>query len=236
MGWGLGHVALGERRGWLLLTLEAAWLAALFAAAMTLVQTDAWMFVFVLLVGFFAVWAAQAVAAYRLAVALGRAGGGAGAITALAPVAIVALTLLWLAGGRVSTPGATFQRYVAAWLADRPAEAAALFVTPMSAAEMTSTWIDHASRLANAPDAQAADGLRYEIPDGAQLPDRVTIDLEVVRLTTRPGNFLGVFPATRSETELLRHVGRATVVRVPIGPAILGLQPGAWRIEVIEID
>ena len=61
VGWGLGHVMLGDRRGWLLLILQPVAIGAVALLALGLIDGTRWLIVFPPLVALFVFWIAQAV-------------------------------------------------------------------------------------------------------------------------------------------------------------------------------
>jgi len=253
MAWGMGHLTLGDRRGWSLLLLQVAWLVSLIASALAWLGSDRWLLVFGLASGYLAVWSLQAVHAYRRAVQAGAPAEGATRILLIAPISVVIITLIFLIGGRVSTPGATFERYVHAWTTGDAATAASLFAEPVSEDELVHAWrIDGerlAARLADTvgsgpvgttlPGSELSLGsIRFEYPpDAFSDPLRTNVDLLIVEDVRIRSTVLGIFPATVQETRVVARAGRATLRREAVGPP-LPLLPaaGVWRIERIEID
>ena len=132
LGWGLGHVALGLRRGWLLLALEVVWLALLGALLATLgvLAGERWLIVFGLFVGFVLVWTGQAVDAHRRASRRAGADPGAMQLVVILFVTMLVLTGYWVVGGTTASPAATLQRYVSAWETGQPGRATGLFTSP----------------------------------------------------------------------------------------------------------
>jgi hypothetical protein len=100
--------------------MQVAAVAGLVALGAALLEGDRDIAVFLALMAYLAVWAAQAVDAHRRAVLLGSPNEGAIQILVLAPVAIAAFTLFWLVAGSGGTPAAVLQRYVSAWRQDQP--------------------------------------------------------------------------------------------------------------------
>ena len=258
-GWGLGHVLLGDRRGWLLLALEVGWLAALLAA-LPLLPTDRWLVIFGLLAGFIAIWTAQAVLAYRTAAR--RAGGGRGALqvgVVLAAISI-AVTAYWTAGGATASPESTLQRYVSAWELGRPDRATALFVEPIAPPALTALWDDDTAVLTaqvaglagSHPDwhldvLQPYRDLRFEpaAPGEGASPttgpdppsDAAAYAVEVVRLARLPTTFLGFIPSSRTETVVVAVVGSITIVKRPAGVTLPAFSDAAvWLIDRVDID
>lgn len=247
--WGAGHWTMGDRRGGLLLALEVAWLAAL-AVALPLLQTDRWILVFALLAGFLLVWVVQAAVAQRIAVSRSGRSSGAALLVALLPVAIVAQTSFWLIGGSTSSPSATFARYVSAWETRDPGSATALFATPRDATALAAAWASDDQAIRESVEAVAASNpewdldevhpyanLRFVYHDGAAAgsPDRVVLDVEIVRLATVPTSFFGLFPSTRSETQPVGTIGQAVLVRRP-STALPFADASVWLIESVDLE
>ena len=226
---------------------------ALVASAWAWLGSDRWMLVLALVGGFLSVWTLQAVHAYRRAMEGGAAGAGASRIMVIAPIAVAAITLVFLAGGRVSTPGATFERYVHAWADGDAGTATALFAAPLSEDELLRAWSADEQRLATrlaavAPPGAASeslpgsgltfDSVRFEYPSVALAdPSQAQVDLLIVEVVRVRSTALGIFPASTQETRVVARAGRATLRRQPIGPALPFLPAaGVWRIDRVEID
>lgn len=216
--------------------------------------------------GFLSVWTLQAVHAYRRAIESGAAGTGASRIMVIAPIAVVIITLVFLVGGRVATPGATFERYVHAWADGDAASATSLFAEPLSAEKLLRSWSADEERLAArlaamapvppgtppgsgadppAPGSEPLPGLdltlasiRFEYPPEAFAdPSQAQVDLLIVEEVRVRSTVLGIFPASVQETRVVARAGRATLRREPIGPALPFLPAaGVWRIEQVQID
>lgn len=211
------------------------------------------MLVFGLVCGFLAVWTLQAIHAHSRAVATGAPSGGAWRIMAIAPIAVVAVTFVFLVGGRVATPGATFERYVNAWLEGDAATAASLFAEPLAADDLARSWSADEARLTERlaalapPDAGSAQppgtalsfaSVRFEYPrDAPPDPSRSQVDLLIVENVRVPSTLLGILPASVPQTRVVARAGRAFLRREPVGPSLPFL-PAAdvWRIERVEID
>lgn len=225
---------------------------ALVASAWAWLGSDRWMLVLGLVGGFLSVWTLQAVHAYRRAIEGGAAGAGASRIMVIAPIAVAAITLVFLVGGRVSTAGATFERYVHAWADGDAGTATALFAAPLSEDELLRAWSADEERLAVRLAAVAPgtgsellpgsgltfDSVRFEYPPGAlNDPSQAQVDLLIVEVVRVRSTVLGIFPASAQETRVVARAGRATLRRQPIGPALPFLPAaGVWRIERVEID
>ena len=212
------------------------------------------MLVFGLVCGYLAVWTLQASHAYRRAVEGGVESGvgeGAARIMAIAPVGIALITLVFLVGGRVATPGATFERYIHAWQAGDAGTAAALFMEPPTQDEVVRGWATAEARLMASLAAMALPGsppppgsgmalssIRFEYPARSAL-DRTSaqVDLLIVENVRIRTTVLGIFPASAQETRVIGTAGRAILRREPVGPSLPFLPAaGVWRIERVEID
>ena len=128
--WGLGHIAIGDKRGWLLMALQPLVIVGLLLIAVQLIDGTRWIIVFLPLVAILAFWLAQAIHAYRRAVELGAKPGGEMQAAAFLPVAVAVLTVFWLVGGRHGSPAATLEAYAVALLTGKSDAAAHLYVSP----------------------------------------------------------------------------------------------------------
>jgi hypothetical protein len=212
IGWGLGHVLLGERRGWLLLLLEVVSVVAIGLLAAALIDGTRWLVVFPPLVAFLVVWIGQALDAYRRAVRAGGEPGGELAMAAVLPVALAALTAFWLVGGRHGSPTATLQGYIEAWIADRPDVAVTFFAEQPDEATMRSQWaIERADLTASVGRARVRygpeSGLDPEHPfdslrvrQGATSAGRAAMNIEIVRSQRVETTLLGIIPTAAQET------------------------------------
>jgi hypothetical protein len=248
IAWGWGHLSVGDRRGGMLLGLQAAWLVAL-AAALPLLQSDRWILVFGLLSSYLLVWVLQAIAAQRLAVRRSGQSTGAALLVALVPLALLAQTAFWLVGGSTASPSATFARYVSAWEARHPENATALFVTPRDAASLSAAWAADDRTVGESVEALSASNptwdldernpfanLRFVYQDGSSAAsgDRVVLEVDIVRLATVPASFFGLVPATRSETQSVARIGQAVLVRRPTTTLLIA-NASLWLIESVSI-
>jgi hypothetical protein len=249
VGWGLGHLILGDARGWLLLGLEIAWLVA-FGLSLALLQTDRWLVAYGLLSGFIVAWVAQAVNAYRKARARSGTNTGAAWLLAVAPFVIALLTGFWLFSGAQASPAATFERYVGAWRHDDADSAVGLFAQPPRASALADRWEVQERLIADRIDALAdADpefrldtenpetNLRFDLHDpgvtgGGAGP--VQFDVHVVRQVSVPSTFFGLVPATQTETRIVDTVGSATLIRRPIDGALAATGASVWLIDRIS--
>jgi hypothetical protein len=214
--WGWGHVATGDRRGFLLAVTEVACLAAFAWFAPPLLDGSLVIAIFGAGAAFLAAWGAIAILAYRRAVK-GRLAdgsddrdGGAAELLWLAPVAIVGMTVLWAIGGSLARSDATLARYVHDWQTGNAEGAVSLFVTPPPPADLEVIWERQLATLRNelvSLEAEGAGGgvqpdepfasMRFVEPtDGAGTGDTRRVDVEIVRRETIRGSFLGLFPTT----------------------------------------
>ncbi len=250
LGWGLGHLLLGDRRGWLLLAVEAAAVLALVVLTPPLIDGEAAPLLFLALVAFIAAWGAQAVDAYREAVRRGAPRTGAAWILGLAVPAVLLVGGFWLFAGRGASPAAALEQYVTGWRHDRPDIAAAAMTQRPDPAALRAAWGDRGSALRNRLVALTArfggdagldpdrpfDSLRFTVLSGGE-SDRVDVSVEIVRQVVVRSQFLGVFPTATQERRAVEEIGRGTLVRVP-GP--VGLVPGVrtpvWRLERLDLE
>lgn len=248
--WGLGHLALGDPRGWVLLMLEIAWILV-FGVSLALLATDRWLVAYSLLAGFIVAWVAQAVAAYRLARARSGNDNGAAWLLALAPGVIALLTGFWLISGAQASPASTFERYVGAWRHGDAGAAIGLFATPTNATALGARWTlesrliaDRINALADAnPEfgldtAKPEANLRFDLHDEDAVDTDpgegpVQFDVNVVRQVSLPTTFFGLVPASRTETRNVETVGRAMLVRRLIDGPLAATGASVWVIESI---
>jgi hypothetical protein len=255
--WGLGHLSIGDPRGWLLMVLQALGILVIAAMGIALLEGSRDVLVFVALVGYLVIWAGQAIDAQRRAVALGATPGGAIQILVLAPVAIAALTLFWLVGGTAASPAAVLQRYVSAWRAQQPEVARHLLLTPVGADELRGTWSGQSAYLrTRLADLERSLGTGSGIKTGSPFESLMfveappptapgrrvdaertdsTIAIEVVREVTVRGTFFGLFPTASQQTIPVEQVGIVTLRSIP-QDAVFGLARGqVWRIEAVQL-
>lgn len=255
--WGWGHLAIGDRRGWLLLALQVLALAAVGLLGATLIEGSRGIVVFLAASLYLALWTGQAIDAHRRAVALGATPGGAIRILAVAPVAIVALTLLWTVVGSAGSPAAVLQRYVSAWRQGHADAGRELFRVAPEPGDLDATWRDQtgyvASRLTSLrmtygstsgidpadpfgsllflPDAPG----RSDPPDLERAGERATVAIQAVRRQTVRSSFFGLFPTASQESVPAERVGSVTLVAIEREP-LLGLARGVvWRIESVDL-
>jgi hypothetical protein len=249
LAWGLGHLLLGDRRGWLLLALEAGAIAALVVLTPPLLDGEASGALFLGLAAFLGVWGAQAVDAYREAVARGAVRGGAAAMLALAGPAVLLVGAFWLFAGRSASPAAALEQYVTGWRHDRPDIAARAMVEAPGAESMRLTWAADRDALRNRLVSLAArfgsneldpdrpfDSLQFAIEPDADDGGAI-VHVQLVRRVLVRTQLLGLFPTASQERRVIEEVGTGSIVPVA-GPQglIPGLRAPVWRVERLDIE
>jgi len=251
VGWGLGHVMLGDRRGWLLLIAQPIAIVAVAVLAMTLIDGTRWLVVFPPLLALLVFWVAQAVDAHQRAVKMGAQPGGEIGIVVLLPVALTVLTLFWLLGGRHGSASATLQQYIEAWMRNRPEAAAPLFASPQTTDSVSAMWASERDMLTEHINAAYAtygedsgldpdhpfDSLRFRepVPSG---DGRVSMTVELVRNEAVQTTVLGFIPTAGQQEVVVEH--DLTIWLEPQrqpSPAWLpfdGLDSYAWKISSID--
>lgn len=254
LGWGLGHVALGDRRGWLLLLAEAGSLIVLVGAGLPRLGGDAAGAVYLALVLFFVAWAAQGVDAHRRAGEAGAPLTGALLVMALLPVAVAVFTCFWLNSGASATPTGTLERFVSAWRDDLPDEGDRLLLEPAGPTSLAATWrradaIIHDRIVVLAATLGPGSGLHLDDPftdlefrlveeaDG-QPGETAVVEVLVVRQSVGRSTFLGLFPTAVQVTEVLGRLGtiRLQAVRIDLSGTLSAWPPTReWRVEGLDI-
>jgi len=251
IGWGLGHVMLGDRRGWLLLIAQPIAIVAVFVLAVTFIDGTRWLVIFPPLVALMVVWVVQAVDAYQRALKMGAQAGGAMAIVVLLPVALTLLTAFWLLGGRHGSPSATVGAYIEAWMANQPDAAAPLFADGRSTDAVNAQWAAESQMLHDDISAAYAtygddsgldpdrpfDSLRFREPvtsgDGS-----VSMVVELVRNERVATTVLGVIPtAGQQEVTVEQEMTVLLDQQLQAPPAWLpldGLDSYSWKITSID--
>jgi hypothetical protein len=250
--WGLGQLAIGDRRGWLLLLAQPLAIVGLLVLAAVLIEGTRWMVVFPALLLVLAAWFGQALSAYRRAVELGARPGGELQVVGFLPLALVAVTTFWLIGGSLGSPASTMARYVSAWETGRSAEAAELFAEPVTTAEIEVMWVAQTAYLEQQVVAAAIqygplsgidpeqpfNSLRFtEQPTTAV--DVSTVAVELVRRQRVESLLLGFIPTATQETVVVEQIGAISLRALPDPPPtwLAGLNSGArvWLIETIDL-
>jgi hypothetical protein len=255
LGWGLGHVATGDRRGWLLLAAEGAAIAMLIAVGLPRLEGDAVNGLFLALVLFFAMWAAQAIDAHGRAVRAGAGREGAIWLLALLPVAVAFFSVFWMLGGASASASATTERFVDAWRGGRPAIAAALLVEDVGPGALAVRWVEAdavikarlASLSATLGPGSGLDlehpftNLEFRVSAVAPTGDRAAAHarIAVVRHVSVRSTFLGLFPTAVQQTEVLDEIGTIELVSVPLEPAFGFTDWPAtriWRVVALRLE
>jgi hypothetical protein len=254
--WGWGHVATGDRRGFLLAAAEIAWLAALAWFAPPLLDGSLVSAIFVAGVAFMAAWGGIAILAYRRAIrqrmADGSDGpdGGTAELLWLAPVAIVGMTILWAIGGSMARPDATLARYVRDWQTGNAEGAVSLFVAPPAPADLDAIWERQLAALHNELVALEAEGggsgvepdrpfgsMRFMEPAaGGGTGDTRRVKVEIVRRETIRDSLLGLFPTTSQVLVPVADLGWLELGRVSRPSDRAGV-PGSpvWLIDRFDL-
>jgi len=250
--WGLGHLSIGDRRGWVLLLLQPLAIAGLLLVAIQVIDGTRWLVVFPPLAALLVVWLAQAIHAYRRAVELGAQPGGELQAGLFLPVAVTALTIFWLVGGRHGSPTATLESYVLAWMSGRTEAASTLYVTPPAPENQAASWDIQAAYLADRiamlagqygptsglDPARPFDNLRFNEPT-ADGPGRQRVSIDIVRLQRVETTVLGIVPTAGQETVLVEQAGVITLALVPQPPVAWlpfgRLESSAWRIGGVTV-
>jgi hypothetical protein len=250
--WGLGHIAIGDRRGWLLMVLQPLVLVGLLLIGVQLIDGTRWVIVFPPLAAVLAFWVAQAVHAYRRAVEMGAKPGGEMQAALFLPVAVAVLTIFWLVGGRHGSPTATLEAYAVAWLSGKSDAAADLYVSPPTTDALEAGWaaqsdylVDRVGTLAaqfgpssGLDPAEPYDNLRFGEPVSSG-PGRETVQIDIVRRQRVETMVLGIVPTATQENVVVEPVGTITLALVdepsadwlPIGR----LRSQTWRIEEVQL-
>lgn len=250
--WGLGHLAIGDRRGWLLMLLQPLSVAALLLVAVQLIDGTRWLIVLPPLAALLVVWLAQAIHAHQRAIELGARPGGELQAAVFLPLAVTVLTAFWLVGGRHGSPAATLEGYVVAWMSGRADTASSHYVTPVPSADLDATWAGQTAYLADRVALLAArfgpasgldpqrpfDNLRFRDPVATGL-GRQMVDVDIVRRQRVETMILGIVPTASQQTVVVERAGTITVslVEQPAADWLpFGQLPSlAWKIERVSI-
>ncbi len=216
IGWGLGDLVLDRRAA------AVAWLASELAAALlvivlTVSLADSTLYLVPYLAGlaFIAIWAVQAVGAYR------RAQRSQGAI-APTPVRSPAAAIAWL-GVPLLAWGTGF--WLVAASSSSPDAALDRFVTRGDLCRMVAP-------AAGCPDTADLSAIRVRLT--AQSDSDATAVAERVHYVSRPSRFLGIFNG--SELVPIAEDSLLTIrLRRDSGPTLLGLDVGAGRWRAAEV-
>jgi hypothetical protein len=250
--WGAGHLALGERLGWLLVLVQPVALAGLLLLAALVLDGSRWILLFPAVALVLATWLGQAMHAQRLAISRGAEPGGEFQIVVALPLVIIALSGFWLIGGGRASPAATVQHYVSAWQSDRPETVAHLFAEPPSAQALGADWQSQRLRierlvreaaarhgpLAGLNPNQPFNSLRFE--EASRTADgRATVVVDVVRRRRVETSLFGLVPTATQETVRVERLGRISLRAHPArGPDWLPLDAigQVWLIEEVSFQ
>lgn len=250
--WGLGHLAIGDRRGWILVVAHPLAAAGLFAFAALLIDGTRWMLVLPALLLFLTIWLGQALSVHRQAVALGARPGGELQIALFLPVVVTLITTYWLVGGSAGSPATTLRRYVSAWENGRPEVAAGLFTTPVAATDLAGLWLLQEGYLRQRVGEAAArfgptSGIDPEQPFNSlrfsELPatssDSALVDVEIVRRQRVETVLLGFIPTATQMTVVVEELGTIRLRALPDDPPawLPAVRTGArvWLIEAVDL-
>ena len=250
--WGLGHIAIGDKRGWLLMALQPLVIVGLLLIAVQLIDGTRWIIVFLPLVAILAFWLAQAIHAYRRAVELGAKPGGEMQAAAFLPVAVAVLTVFWLVGGRHGSPAATLEAYAVALLTGKSDAAAHLYVLPTTKEAVEAAWAEQSDYLkqrvgtlaqqygptSGLDPTEPYDNVRFGEPL-SNGPGHQTVEIDIVRSQRVETMLLGIVPTASQESVIVEPVGTITLELVeqpgpdwlPIGR----LTSPVWRIEGVSV-
>lgn len=249
--WGLGHLSLGDRRGWLLLALQPLAIAGLAAIALLLMDSTRWIVVFPCLAVLLALWLGQAIHAHQRALRLGAAPGGELQIAWTLPVILAVVTGFWLLGGDRGSPAATLQEYVAAWHTGRVEQASLLFAEPPPPAVLAQAWQQQQDYLHRRVGEAAAmygassgidplnpfAGLRYVELEQDRSAQSVMVAVDIVRRQRVETLLFGLLPTATQETVLVERAGlirlRAVDVAWPHWLPSGDPPPRVWRVEQV---
>lgn len=216
IGWGLGDLVL-ERRAAAVAWLASELAAALLVIVLTVNLADTTLYLVPYLAGlaFIAIWAFQAVSAYRRAQ---RSQGAIAPTPVRSPAAAIAWlgvpllawgTGFWLIAASSSSPDAALDRFVAGGDLCR-------MVAP----------------AAGCPDTADLSAIRVRLT--ARSGSDATAVAERVHYVSRPSRFLGIFSG--SELVPISEGNLLTIrLRRDPGPTLLGLDLGAGRWRAAEV-
>lgn len=250
--WGLGHIALGDRRGWLLVIAHPLGVLTLAVLALLLIEGTRWMLVFPALLLLLVVWFGQAFNAYRTAVALGAQPGGELQVALFLPVVLLLVTAFWLLGGSAGSPATTLRAYVSAWEDGRGDGAAMLFAAPTDPTTLVTRWAAENAYLrqhvavaaatygaqSGIDPAQPFNSLRFSeaVPTTGEM---AVVTVELVRRQRVETVLLGFIPTATQQTVVVEELGtvrlRALPVEAPGGLEWLRTGSRVWRIDSVDI-
>jgi hypothetical protein len=251
--WGLGHLALGDRRGWLLLALQPLAIAVVVGLAVLLIDSTRWIVVFPCLALLVVAWLGQAIHAHQLALRHGAPGGGEMQIVWVLPVIMAIMTAFWLFGGDHGSPAATLQEYVSAWHGGRVSDATGLFAEPPTDEQLAIVWRGHEEYVRRQVQAAAARfgpmsgldpddplaGLRYLEMTEERSADSALVAVDIIRRQRVETTLFGLIPTATQETVLVERAGLIRLHALPAPlPAWLPAgqpPPRVWRIDEVRL-
>jgi hypothetical protein len=235
--WGWGQLALGDRRGILLVLAELASVVAFGFLLAPYGGGSAAALVFLGGAGFLSAWAAQALhaerrAARRLAPFHEPHGHGAAIeLLWLAPIVVAGATAFWTLSGPSAAPESVLAAYVDSWRAGDVAEASGLFAVVPDRAVLAATWARQSARLSNETIRAAAQAG----PSGGIDPQDPWASLRWAPSTGAPPSATTAGRDAPSELDG-RPVVAATIVRHDtVRDSFLGLVPTtSQQLAVVE--
>jgi len=251
--WGLGHLALGDLRGLVLLILQPIAIAALVAISLALLDGTLWIAVLPLIALVLAIWVGQAIHAHQRAIRLGASPGGELQIAWLLPLVVAGVTAFWLLGGHHGSVAATVREYVDAWQSGRAPAAARLFAQPLGADQVSATWLAQADyleqRISAAADRYGAGsgldasapfaGLRFSRLSDQEGGDTAVVAVDIVRRERIETTLFGIIPTASQATLQVARVGTIELRARPASrpdwlpvPVALGK---IWLIERVQL-
>lgn len=250
LGWGLGHLALGDRRGLILLALQPVAVAATALISAQLIDGTRWLAVFPPLAALLVIWLGQALHAHQRAIELGSAPGGELQVAMFLPLAVAVLTAFWLLGGRHGSPSATLEAYVLAWLSGRPEAAASVYAVPRPDEQLKADWEAQNAHLterirslvaihgvSSGLDAERPfNSLRFREPV-ADASGRQMVGVDIVRRERVETLVFGLIPTASQQTVVIEQAGtiwlRLQEQQSPEWLGVARLRSDAWRIDQV---
>lgn len=250
VAWGLGEIALGNRRGgvaWLV--AEGVALLLVIVTSLSLADGTAYLAPFLLGSGFVVAWGLQAVLAYRAALHSPAAAPGGDPGPSVGPIAWLGVpllawgTLFWLLAAHAATPAAVTDAFLRDWhaIAEQPGRADPIASRPDALAAAAASALERLrERCADAAAGTACPNesglfrdVRVRLLDGAGTLTSAAIEL--VRYERRPSELLGfslgseLVPVTEERLLTLRLATRPD-------PGPLGIDVGARRWWIVGAD
>jgi hypothetical protein len=259
--WGAGHLALGDRRGLILLALQVVGYGGWLLAAGQLISGTAWPILFPLLLGLVVVQLGQAVDAHRRALALGRPPGGELQLAWSLALAALVVAGFWLVAGERGSPEATLTAYASAWRAERVDLGETLFTPcpfdrPDACASLTSAWQQQRTYVTERVRAAAASygsasGLDPEEPFNSlrftllstqrtgEFLGEATVAVDIVRFERVETTLFGIIPTASRQIVTVERAGLLKLVAAqpePLAwlPAVLRIPSTEWYMRGIE--